>query len=98
MTSYNRRPARVRKAIRAAISTSLRRDQRCHWCDRPLKATTDPSNLAATRDHIVPVSKGGRKWVWSCRACNEIKGDMSPEKWDEFRSSNPQWWKWRKTR
>ena len=42
------------------------------------------SGLDLTRDHIMPVSKGGHD-VWmnvvtSCKACNNMKGDLLPGK------------------
>ena len=51
----------------------LHRDgRRCGYCDRP----------AATVDHILPRSRGGRNtWtntVAACAACNQAKGDRTP--------------------
>jgi hypothetical protein len=52
----------------------------CWYCHAGLTAET------ATKDHIVPVSKGGTNhWynlAWSCRQCNSKKRDLSLE---EFR-------------
>lgn len=51
----------------------LRRDRHtCAYCGRP----------AATVDHILPASRGGR-WEWSntvaaCGPCNHRKGDRTP--------------------
>jgi 5-methylcytosine-specific restriction endonuclease McrA len=42
----------------------------CHYCGEP----------ATTRDHVVPVSKGGRAGngniVPACNRCNQLKGSM----------------------
>lgn len=42
------------------------------------------SEMALTRDHIVPISKGGKdRWsnvVTACRHCNTRKGDRTPER------------------
>lgn len=43
----------------------------------------------ATRDHVVPQSLAPKysrkKWVYSCRACNQAKGDMTLE---EFKKTD----------
>lgn len=57
----------------------------------------DKYGLAPTRDHVYPKCLGGRRRVWACEACNNIKGDMIPEAWKLFRINNPGWWKlWRR--
>ncbi len=42
------------------------------------------SDASLTRDHIIPISKGGRdRWsnvVTACRYCNTRKGDRTPER------------------
>lgn len=52
---------------------------RCFYCDKPVSIT------GATKDHMVPKSKGGSdsmtNLVMACRGCNTAKGDMSK---DEF--------------
>ena len=41
-------------------------------------------DASLTRDHIIPISKGGRdRWsnvVTACRHCNTRKGDRTPER------------------
>jgi hypothetical protein len=70
----------------------------CIWCRRQLKATTDQTGLAATRDHVMPKSKwsaGEQPRAWACRTCNNMKADMLPAEWRQFRAANPEWWKGR---
>lgn len=67
--------------------------ERCAYCNRTLEAVTSPSRLAATKDHIMPKSRGGRATVWACRQCNAIKGDMEPHVWAAFMADWPEWWK-----
>lgn len=66
---------------------------RCYWCKRQLQSTESPSRTAATRDHVIPKSQGGRHSVWSCWACNNLKGQMQPLEWQAFMKANPEWWK-----
>jgi hypothetical protein len=53
----------------------------CFWCDMPLTTKEHQPN-SVTRDHVVPISKGGAtKWeniVASCADCNAIKKDSLP--------------------
>lgn len=50
---------------------------KCFWCSRPLTSHT------ATKDHLQPVSRGGRDTidniVPACRHCNSMKGNMTGE-------------------
>jgi len=50
--------------------------QFCHYCKKPLKRGT------RTRDHIVPVSRGGLDVHWNivgaCRTCNFAKAAKWP--------------------
>lgn len=69
------------------------RGELCTYCNRALEARGAPSRLAATRDHTLPKSRGGRFTVWACRHCNELKGDMHPEDWEAFMQSYPEWWR-----
>jgi hypothetical protein len=63
----------------------------CFWCQHPLiKTIVPPSRLtpeqrkfAKTRDHLVPVLKGGRLTVSCCAECNSLKGGMDPIKFAE---------------
>lgn len=69
----------------------------CHWCERKLKMKRDADwhfqhPLAATWDHVIPKSRGGKELVRACRHCNGLKGDMMPKQWEKFRSENPRWW------
>lgn len=67
-------------------------EETCHYCSRPLQPRGTDSPLAATRDHVVPKSKGGRKTVPCCRTCNEIKADRLPDEWAAYMAENPMWW------
>lgn len=54
----------------------------CTYCKRALEGVLSLSPLAATRDHVVPKSKGGHgRTVWACRLCNGLKKDMLPDDW-----------------
>lgn len=64
----------------------------CHWCKRALHSAKSFSRVAATRDHVKPKSAGGTKTVRCCWGCNQMKKDMTPEQWAEFRLANPKWW------
>lgn len=68
----------------------------CAYCTRRLEAKTSPTKLAATKDHVLPKSRGGRgvmaSTVWCCRQCNTLKGNMMPEEWSAFMRTNPRWW------
>lgn len=66
--------------------------QRCAYCDRVLQGTTARSLVAATKDHTVPVSRGGRETVWACRQCNRMKADLTPAEWSAFMAVHPRWW------
>lgn len=56
----------------------LRDASLCMYCGHKF------NDAALTRDHIIPVSKGGRdRWsnvVTACRHCNTRKGDRTPER------------------
>lgn len=64
----------------------------CTYCRREMESIASRSKLAATKDHVIPKSKGGREKVWCCRQCNSIKGDMDPDQWQVFMDANPRWW------
>jgi hypothetical protein len=72
---------KIRRAIRPSIEVLyLRENKKCFWCDTPIKLDD------ATKDHVVPQSKGGKNefenLVCSCRKCNGLKGDSMPTgKW-----------------
>ncbi len=67
--------------------------EKCTYCKRTLESVTSFSRVAATKDHVVPKSKGGRTTVWACRQCNALKKDMDPDDWQAFMESYPEWWK-----
>lgn len=69
----------------------------CTYCNREMirrRAALSHYHigLAKTKDHIFPQSRGGRKTVPACYACNSAKGDMPPEIWEMFMVENPSWW------
>lgn len=60
----------------------------CHLCLQPIEADVDPRGpRAATRDHVVPVSKGGPNVIENLRpahrSCNVWKGTKSLEEYLE---------------
>ena len=63
----------------------------CKYCNREMNARD--ARLQATRDHVLPVSRGGRVKVICCLTCNGIKADMLPNQWELFMAENPGWWK-----
>jgi hypothetical protein len=65
---------------------------KCAYCDRQLHVTTARNDLRATRDHVHPRHLGGTTCVWSCIACNQLKGGMTLEAWQAFMADNPRWW------
>lgn len=70
----------------------MKRPAHCYWCKRQLEPSWSQGQCAFTKDHIVPQSEGGKKWLPCCRACNTMKADMSPERWREFMADFPRWW------
>ena len=68
------------------------RTVKCPYCTRTLEGTQSISCVAATRDHVVPQSRGGVVVVWACFTCNNLKGDMLPSEWQAFMDANPFWW------
>lgn len=100
MTSYNRRPKRQRKADKYLASlvygSSVKRKECCFWCGRQMTKAGEMRSTSLTIDHVMPRALGGGPTVESCRACNEVKGDMHPNDWHKFMRENPEWWKlWR---
>jgi hypothetical protein len=66
---------------------------RCHWCDAVCTNTSDRGPRGATRDHVFPKAFGATDAprVWACRACNEVKADLTPAQWRRFRTEFPDW-------
>lgn len=69
----------------------------CTYCKRKMhnrKLAFD--GLLKTRDHYIPISRGGRNTSENVRAacykCNHVKGNMMPEVWEKFMLANPEWW------
>jgi hypothetical protein len=65
---------------------------KCAYCDRQLHVTTARNDLRATRDHVHPRHLGGTTCVWSCIACNQLKGGLTLAAWQDFMADNPRWW------
>ena len=78
------------KAFRAVRA---RRVVRCHYCERVLEPKTSKGFLAETRDHVVPACLGGTVTVKCCWLDNQLKGDLTPERWAAFMAAYPGWWK-----
>lgn len=72
--------------LRRAIGT------RCPYCERTILFDSFDPSRTPSRDHHYPRSRGGQQVVWCCEACNQAKGDMTPEEWAAFRAANPMWW------
>lgn len=69
----------------------------CTYCNRKMhtrRRTFD--GLFKTRDHYIPLSKGGSNTKenirMACYRCNNLKGNMMPEAWERFMAENPVWW------
>lgn len=62
----------------------------CPYCLRQMDR--GDARLMATRDHIIPASRGGRRLTICCQTCNGIKADMLPGEWIVFMERNPGWW------
>lgn len=72
------------RAVRCAVY--LRGGFRCAYCHMPLAIGALLGNpRAATVDHVVPVSKGGRTVAHNlapaCARCNTRKGDKTLARW-----------------
>ena len=58
---------------------------KCFYCERPFNVAHYGTNkpCAQTRDHVIPVSRGGVKtainMVYSCIECNNFKANLLPE-------------------
>ena len=62
-----------------------RSDSMCWYCERLCESAASIGNMSATLDHFKPRSKfpeltyDWNNWVFSCRRCNDVKGDQWPE-------------------
>lgn len=65
----------------------------CCYCHRGLQKPTARSNVAFTRDHVMPKCVGGQRKVSCCRQCNQLKGDLHPSVWRWFTEAYPTWWR-----
>lgn len=68
-----------RKATLTQRNLFIRDNHKCQYCGRSAKQLSGKESL--TRDHIIPVCKGGQN-VWenvvtSCSTCNNKKGDLT---------------------
>lgn len=73
----------------------------CTYCKREMTARRllqfgRLTGLERTRDHYIPLSRGGKNVKENirpaCYRCNSIKGNMMPDEWDQFMRENPLWW------
>jgi hypothetical protein len=73
----------------------------CAYCKREMKPRSTLTlgrltGLERTRDHYIPLSRGGTNAKEnirpSCYRCNNIKGNMMPDEWAAFMAANPCWW------
>lgn len=62
----------------------------CPYCHRQMDR--GDARLLPTRDHVIPLSLGGRTKIICCITCNGIKGNMLPGAWIVFMEQNPRWW------
>lgn len=60
---------------------------RCHYCERRMTLKIGHEHTA-TKDHIIPKSKGGPTQMWNlvaaCHLCNQRKGAMSYHRFTEL--------------
>lgn len=69
----------------------------CSYCKREThKRVLSFDGLRRTRDHYIPISKGGSNAKENiriaCYRCNHLKGDMMPDEWEQYMLDNPLWW------
>lgn len=65
--------------------------QACPYCYRAMDRRD--VRLHPTRDHVLPICRGGTQKIICCATCNGIKADMLPEVWNAFMEDHPGWWK-----
>jgi hypothetical protein len=63
---------------------------RCFYCGRPVQRDPKKIQDELTKDHLVPLSRGGVDFMWNivpaCFNCNRLKGNLTV---DEFRIDRP---------
>jgi hypothetical protein len=69
----------------------------CSYCKREMhKRLLCFDGLLKTRDHYIPLSRGGSNAKenirLACYRCNSIKGNMMPDEWEQYMLDNPLWW------
>lgn len=85
--SWHEQARRIRIDARRQRRELLRKKfgGRCAYCNTP-------TGRDGTIDHYVPKAHGGTNtWPnlrWSCRSCNETKGDMQPHEWEQWLSQH----------
>lgn len=67
-------------------------NKKCYYCEKEFGSITYHGIiLAKTKDHIVPLSRGGKmrglNVVHCCHYCNKLKDDMMPAEFMEFLES-----------
>jgi hypothetical protein len=68
--------------------------ERCTYCRRYTFKGPKVSSRQRTRDHLIPLSKGGKKpeWVIACNKCNQLRSNLSLDDWLAFIARYPKWW------
>lgn len=62
----------------------------CYYCERPYGAQQKGGEiLLKTKDHIIPISKGGRlrfkkNILYCCDKCNQLKADLTPSEFADL--------------
>lgn len=56
----------------------------CPYCTRPMADSQSGASTAATRDHIVPATRGGITKITVCTRCNHEKADRTLTEWSKF--------------
>lgn len=69
----------------------------CRYCRRnlihPSRDKARTHEVSATRDHVIPKSRGGTTTDWCCLRCNHLKADMPLIAWAKFMQAYPEWWR-----
>lgn len=62
---------------------------KCYYCGLTVEQREPPHPRAATLDHLLPLSKGGKSamsnLVLACFRCNNEKGDLTETEYRRFR-------------